>query len=220
MNILKNKTFLITGGTGSFGRKLTEYLLKEGSLKKIIIFSRDEDKQHSMRIKLNSKKLEFRIGDVRDESSLEKSFTKVDFIFHAAALKHVPSCEFFPMEAIKTNILGTENVMNIANKNKVKKVILLSTDKACYPVNTMGATKMLMEKLVNDKIKSKMFDTKFCIVRYGNVLFSRGSVIPLFFQQINEKKNNVCYLDNIELPQLEEVSMFNVYTTYPSFPLL
>ena len=190
MDNLKNKTLLVTGGTGSFGTKLTEHLLnKKIPLKKIIIFSRDEDKQHRMKLEIKSNKVEFVIGDIRDKDSLRSAFLNVDFIFHAAALKHVPSCEFFPMEAIKTNVLGTDNVLSVAQELNVKKVVLLSTDKACKPINAMGCTKMLMEKIMLSKAKKKQGNTTFSCVRYGNVLFSRGSVIPLFFKQIKEGKD-------------------------------
>ena len=141
MENFKNKTLLITGGTGSFGTKLTEYILKKKIPLKIIIFSRDEDKQFKMKSNFRNRLIEYRIGDVRDINSMRGFFKNVDYIFHAAALKHVPSCEFFPVEAIKTNILGTDNVLNLAEEFNVKKVILLSTDKACYPINVMGAQK-------------------------------------------------------------------------------
>ncbi len=190
MDHLKNKTLLVTGGTGSFGTKLTEHLLnKKIPLKKIIIFSRDEDKQYRMKSEIKSKKVEFVIGDIREKDSLRSAFLNVDFIFHAAALKHVPSCEFFPMEAIKTNVLGTNNVLDVAQELNVKKVVLLSTDKACYPVNAMGSTKMLMEKLMFCRTRLKKGKIKICAVRYGNVMFSRGSVLPLFLRQIKEGKD-------------------------------
>lgn len=190
MENLKNKTLLITGGTGSFGSKLTEYILKKKvPVKKIVILSRDEDKQYRMKSLFKSKLLEYRIGDVRDLETMKGSFKSVDYIFHAAALKHVPSCEFFPIEAVKTNILGTENVLSLAEEFNVKKVVLLSTDKACYPINVMGSSKMLMEKLMLSRAKFKDSRTIICTVRYGNVMFSRGSVLPLFFQQIKEGKD-------------------------------
>jgi len=190
MSNLKNKTLLITGGTGSFGSKLTEYILqKKIPVKKIIIFSRDEDKQYKMKTKFASNLLEYRLGDVRDRETMISCFKGVDYIFHAAALKHVPSCEFFPIEAVKTNIIGTENVLNLAEESNIKKVVLLSTDKACYPVNAMGSTKMLMEKLMFSRARFKNRRTIICSVRYGNVMFSRGSVLPLFFQQIKEGKD-------------------------------
>ena len=190
MRNLKNKTLLITGGTGSFGSKLTEYILKKKiPVKKIIIFSRDEDKQYRMKSVFKSKLLEYRLGDVRDPETMKGCFKSVDYVFHAAALKHVPSCEFFPLEATKTNILGTENVLNLAEESNITKVILLSTDKACYPINTMGCTKMLMEKLMHSRARFSDKKTTVCTVRYGNVMFSRGSVLPLFFQQIIEGKD-------------------------------
>lgn len=190
MDNLKNKTLLITGGTGSFGSKLTEYILKKKiPVKKIIILSRDEDKQYRMKSNFKNNLIEYRLGDVRDINSMRGFFKNVDYIFHAAALKHVPSCEFFPIEAIKTNILGTENVINLAEEFNVKKVVLLSTDKACYPVNVMGSSKMLMEKLMLSRARFKNNKTVICTVRYGNVMFSRGSVLPLFFQQIKYGKD-------------------------------
>ena len=190
MSNLKNKTLLITGGTGSFGSKLTEYILqKKIPVKKIIIFSRDEDKQYKMKSKFKNHLIEYRLGDVRDINSMRGFFKSVDCIFHAAALKHVPSCEFFPTEAIKTNVLGTDNVLNLAEEFKVKKIILLSTDKACYPVNVMGCSKMIMEKLMFSRARFRDNKTTVCIVRYGNVMFSRGSVLPLFFQQIKDGKD-------------------------------
>ena len=187
-NILKNKIFLITGGTGSFGSQMVKYLIKS-SIKKIIIFSRDEKKQEELRNIYNSKKLEFCIGDVRDFNSIDDAAKKVDYIFHAAALKQVPSCEFYPLEAISTNTLGANNVMRAAHKNKVKKCIMLSTDKAVYPINAMGMTKALMEKLMRSNSRIyKDSKTVFCATRYGNVAASRGSVIPLFVNQLKLNK--------------------------------
>lgn len=181
--MFKNKTLLITGGTGSFGNAvLTKFLNSE--IKEIRIFSRDEKKQHDMRIYLNSEKVKFYIGDVRDDRSIDVAMSGVDFVFHAAALKQVPSCEFFPIEAVKTNILGTENVLESAIRNKVKKVICLSTDKAVYPINSMGMTKGVMEKVAIAKSRVTS-DTIISITRYGNVLASRGSVVPHFIEQIN-----------------------------------
>ena len=178
-----NKKILITGGTGSFGNALTNRLLKEKV--EIRIFSRDELKQHQMRNKYNNNKLKFFVGDVRDKNSLEIACKDIDYIFHAAALKQVPSCEFFPEEAIKTNILGSENVIQIGLKNKVKKIVGLSTDKAVYPINAMGMCKALMEKVFIANARKVSNDkTIISIVRYGNVLMSRGSVIPLFIEQI------------------------------------
>lgn len=181
--MFKDKVLLITGGTGSFGNAVLRKFLKS-EIKEIRIFSRDEKKQHDMRIHLNSEKVKFYIGDVRDIRSIDVAMTGVDFVFHAAALKQVPSCEFFPIEAVKTNILGTENVLESAIKNKVKKVICLSTDKAVYPINSMGMTKGVMEKVAIAKSRVTS-DTIISITRYGNVLASRGSVIPHFIEQIN-----------------------------------
>tara|TARA_B100000989_G_C19504108_1_gene455653 strand:+ start:175 stop:1176 length:1002 start_codon:yes stop_codon:yes gene_type:complete len=181
---------LITGGTGSFGKALLNKHINNDQFKEIRIFSRDEKKQYELRKSLNSKKLKFYIGDVRDKSSIESVVNDVDFIFHAAALKQVPSCEFFPIEAVKTNILGTNNLLSVAKKNNVKKVVVLSTDKAAYPINAMGMSKALMEKVMianaRDLGKSK---STFCGTRYGNVMASRGSVIPLFIEQIKAKKD-------------------------------
>lgn len=180
--MFKDKILLITGGTGSFGNAvLTRFL--DTDIKEIRIFSRDEKKQHDMRVKMKSQKLKFYIGDVRDISSLHSALENVDYVFHAAALKQVPSCEFYPMEAVKTNILGTENVLTAAIANKVKKVICLSTDKAVYPINTMGLTKGVMEKVAIAKSRT-VTDTVISITRYGNVLASRGSVIPHFVEQL------------------------------------
>jgi UDP-glucose 4-epimerase len=182
--MFKGKTLLITGGTGSFGNAVLDRFLNT-EVKEIRIFSRDEKKQDDMRIRLKSDKVKFYIGDVRDYESVDSALKGVDYIFHAAALKQVPSCEFYPLEAVKTNILGTENVLNAALNNKVKKVIVLSTDKAVYPINAMGTSKAMMEKLM--VAKSRTVDehiTILCGTRYGNVIASRGSVIPLFINQI------------------------------------
>ena len=187
--LLKDKRFLITGGTGSFGNQMVKYLIKT-NIKKIIIFSRDEKKQEELRNHYNSKKLDFFIGDVRDYNSVYNATKQVDYIFHAAALKQVPSCEFYPLEAINTNTIGANNVMKAAYENKVKKCILLSTDKAVYPINAMGMTKALSEKLM--RANSRIFvggRTIFCSTRYGNVAASRGSVIPLFVDQIKKNKH-------------------------------
>ncbi|MDB2701269.1 polysaccharide biosynthesis protein [Alphaproteobacteria bacterium] len=187
--MLSNKTLMITGGTGSFGKAVLRKFLKQ-DLKKIIIFSRDELKQEQIRHKYNDPKLSFVIGDVRDYSSVLSASQGVDYIFHAAALKQVPSCEFYPMEAVKTNIIGTENIVNAASTNKIKKVVFLSTDKAVYPVNAMGVSKSMAEKVVLAKARSSQNDsTVFCITRYGNVMLSRGSVIPLFISQIKNNKD-------------------------------
>jgi UDP-glucose 4-epimerase len=189
MGYFKDKTLLITGGTGSFGNKVLERFLGS-DIKEIRIFSRDEKKQHDMRKKYSNDKIKFFIGDVRDFSSISDAMRGVDFVFQAAALKQVPSCEFFPLEAVKTNILGTDNVLRAAIENGVKKVICLSTDKAAYPINAMGMSKALMEKVAIAKAKSidNQTDTTICITRYGNVMGSRGSVIPLFYNLIEEGK--------------------------------
>lgn len=182
--MFQNKTLMITGGTGSFGNAVMErFLLTD--IKEIRIFSRDEKKQDDMRKKYNNEKLKFYLGDVRNIDSLKNAMYGVDYIFHAAALKQVPSCEFFPLEAVKTNILGTENVLNAAIEYGVKKVICLSTDKAAYPINAMGISKAMMEKVFVAKSKTVSPEkTLICGTRYGNVMASRGSVIPLFIEQI------------------------------------
>jgi len=183
--MLKDKILLITGGTGSFGNAVMQRFLSSDYFSEIRIFSRDEKKQDDMRKRLNDPKVKFYIGNTRDVDSVDSAVRGVDYIFHAAALKQVPSCEFFPLEAVKTNILGTENVLNAAEKYNVKKVVVLSTDKAAYPINAMGMSKALMEKLTI--AKSRNLDdnrTIFCSTRYGNVMASRGSVIPLFIEQI------------------------------------
>ena len=187
--MFKNKILLINGGTGSFGNAVLNRFLTT-DIDEIRIFSRDEKKQHDMRVSLNSNKVKFYIGDVRDIRSLNFAMSNVDYIFHAAALKQVPSCEFFPIEAVKTNVLGTENVLESAIKNKVKKVICLSTDKAVYPINSMGMTKGVMEKVAIAKSRLSS-ETIITITRYGNVLASRGSVIPHFIDQI--KNNSYIY---------------------------
>ena len=183
--MFKNKVLMITGGTGSFGNTVLKRFL-DTDVKEIRIFSRDEKKQEDMRIALGNDKVKFYIGDVRDYSSLLQAMVGVDYIFHAAALKQVPSCEFFPMEAVKTNVMGTENVLNAAVECKVKRVVVLSTDKAVYPINALGISKALAEKLVI--AKSRMIpassQTVICATRYGNVMASRGSVIPLFVNQL------------------------------------
>lgn len=185
--MFKNKTLLITGGTGSFGHAVMERFLNS-EIKEIRIFSRDEKKQDDMRKKYKNDKLKFYIGDVRDINSLKDSMYGVDYVFHAAALKQVPSCEFFPLEAVKTNILGTDNVITAAINAGVRKVICLSTDKAAYPINAMGISKAMMEKVFVAKAKTiNPKETLICGTRYGNVMASRGSVIPLFIDQI---KNN------------------------------
>ena len=183
-----NKTLLITGGTGSFGNAVLDRFLKE-DIGEIRIFSRDEKKQDDMRNRYHDDRIKFYIGDVRDEKSVDNVMHDVDYIFHAAALKQVPSCEFFPLEAVKTNVLGTENVLNSAIRAGVRKVVCLSTDKAAYPVNAMGISKAMMEKVF--VAKSKTVDPKktlICGTRYGNVMCSRGSVIPLFIDQLRQGK--------------------------------
>ena len=186
--MIKNKTLLITGGTGSFGNAVLNRFLKTDYFKEIRIFSRDEKKQDDMRTRLNNPKLRFYIGDVRDYNSIEKALRGVDYVFHAAALKQVPSCEFFPLEAAKTNVFGTQNVIDAAGVNKVKKVICLSTDKAAYPINAMGISKALMEKVAIAASRN-LTDTTVCLTRYGNVMGSRGSVIPLFIDQLKQGKD-------------------------------
>ena len=187
MKFLKNKILLITGGTGSFGKEILKKFINT-SIKEIRIFSRDEKKQEEVRDEIKNTKIKFYIGDTRDFKSIDNACKNVDYIFHAAALKQVPTCEFYPLEAIKTNILGTENTLEAAIKNKVKKVILLSTDKAVYPINAMGLTKALAEKVMLAKSRN-IKGTIFCATRYGNVMLSRGSVIPKFISQIQKKKS-------------------------------
>lgn len=187
--MFEDKVLLITGGTGSFGNAVLRRFLNEG-LREIRIFSRDEKKQDDMRHYYNDSKIKYYIGSVRDYNSVEQVMKGVDYVFHAAALKQVPSCEFFPTEAVRTNILGTENVLLAAEKNEVKRVITLSTDKAVYPINAMGLSKALMEKTMiarSRNLNSKK--TIFCGTRYGNVMGSRGSVIPLFVEQIKAGKD-------------------------------
>jgi UDP-N-acetylglucosamine 4,6-dehydratase len=186
--MLKNKILLISGGTGSFGNAVLNRFLHTDHFKEIRIFSRDEKKQDDMRTSLKNEKLKFYIGDVRDYNSIEKAMRGVDYVFHAAALKQVPSCEFFPLEAAKTNVFGTQNVIDAAGVNKVKKVICLSTDKAAYPINAMGISKALMEKVAIAASRN-LKDTKVCLTRYGNVMGSRGSVIPLFINQLQQGKD-------------------------------
>lgn len=187
-NILSNKVLLITGGTGSFGHAVVDRFLKT-DIKEIRILSRDEKKQDDMRKEYNNSKLKFYIGDVRDLNSIIDAFQGVDYVFSAAALKQVPSCEFFPMEAVKTNVIGSDNVITACIKNKVKKAIFLSTDKAAYPINAMGISKALMEKNVIARSRQlSKGETILCLTRYGNVMASRGSVIPLFLQQIRQGK--------------------------------
>ena len=188
MSIFKDKVLLITGGTGSFGNAVLNRFL-DTDIKEIRIFSRDEKKQEDMRIKYKNDNIKFYIGDVRDYRSIEDAMDGVDYIFHAAALKQVPSCEFYPIQAVKTNILGTENVLEAAINHNVKKVIVLSTDKAAYPINAMGMSKAMMEKVAVAKGRDlRDGQTIICRTRYGNVMASRGSVIPLFCEQIKEGK--------------------------------
>lgn len=174
---------LITGGTGSFGNAAIRHFLDDDSISEIIVFSRDEKKQHDMRHEIKSSKVDFVIGDVRNKEAILQASRGIDYIFHAAALKHVPTGEYFPREMVRTNILGTQNVLDAAEENGVKKVVLLSTDKAVYPINAMGMTKAIAEKLVGAKAR-KSLGTVFCAVRYGNVMATRGSVIPLFVDLI------------------------------------
>lgn len=185
--MFKNKVLLITGGTGSFGNAVLNRFLDTDYFKEIRIFSRDEKKQDDMRIQLKNDKLKFYIGDVRDYRSIERAMRGVDYVFHAAALKQVPSCEFFPIEATKTNVLGTQNTIDAAIANNVKKMICLSTDKAAYPINAMGISKALMEKVAIAASRNAS-NTTVCLTRYGNVMASRGSVIPLFLKQIQSGK--------------------------------
>lgn len=183
-----DKVLMITGGTGSFGNAVLKRFLST-EVREIRIFSRDEKKQEDMRIALNNPKLKFYIGDVRNYDSVHEAMKGVDYIFHAAALKQVPSCEFYPMEAVRTNVLGTENVLNAAIANNVKRLVVLSTDKAVYPINAMGISKAMMEKLMVAKSRMRSpGETVICATRYGNVMASRGSVIPLFVSQLQEGK--------------------------------
>ncbi|OGY09464.1 MAG: UDP-glucose 4-epimerase [Candidatus Blackburnbacteria bacterium RIFCSPHIGHO2_01_FULL_44_64] len=199
-NDIKGKVILVTGGTGSFGNAVISGLLKFEP-QRIIIFSRDEKKQHDMRNEYNSPLLKFIIGDVREKESLEKIMDGVDYVFHAAALKQVPSCEFFPLEAIKTNILGAHNVISTAIRYKVERLVILSTDKAVYPINAMGLTKALMEKVMIADARKVSEDnntrTTLCGTRYGNVLYTRGSVIPLFVELI--KRGEVLTVTNPDM---------------------
>ncbi len=188
--MFKDKVLMITGGTGSFGNAVLNRFINE-DFKEIRIFSRDEKKQDEMRHRLNNPKVNFIIGDIRDFESINNAMIGVDYVFSAAALKQVPSCEFYPMQAVRTNILGSENVLEAAVRNRVKRVVVLSTDKAAYPINTMGMTKALMEKLAISKARdprTKDAGTVICATRYGNVLCSRGSIIPLFIEQIRAGK--------------------------------
>ncbi len=186
--MFKDKILMITGGTGSFGAKVLKRFLPT-DVSEIRIFSRDEKKQEDMRTELNSPKLKFYIGDVRDYDSIHQAMKGVNYVFHAAALKQVPSCEFYPFEAVRTNVLGAENVMTAAIANKIDKVVMLSTDKAVYPINAMGLSKALMEKFMVAKARMQNEgETVLCATRYGNVMASRGSVIPLFVSQLKDGK--------------------------------
>ena len=188
--MFKNKNLLITGGTGSFGNTILNRFIKS-EINEIRVFSRDEKKQDKMRHKYKNDNIKFYIGDVRDKRSVDNAMIGVDYVFHAAALKQVPSCEFFPIQAVHTNILGTENVLDSAITCGVKKVIVLSTDKACYPINAMGISKAMMEKVAIAKGRSlgEKSTTTICCTRYGNVMASRGSVLPLFMEQLKNNKN-------------------------------
>lgn len=201
--MFKDRVLLITGGTGSFGNAVLDRFLNS-EIKEIRIFSRDEKKQDDMRHRLQNKKVKFYIGDVRDKRSIDNAMTGVDYIFHAAALKQVPSCEFFPTQAVRTNVLGTENVLESAIQHGVKNVVVLSTDKACYPINAMGMSKALMEKVAIAKGRSLGQDTitTICCTRYGNVMGSRGSVIPLWIDQI-KNGNDITITD----PQMTRFMM-------------
>ncbi len=184
--MFNNKTLMITGGTGSFGQTVLKRFL-DTDVREIRIFSRDEKKQEDMRIALNHPKLRFYIGDVRDEASVRQAVKGVDYVFHAAALKQVPSCEFYPMEALRTNVIGTENVLNASSEAGVERVVVLSTDKAVYPINAMGISKAMAEKVMVAKARLQQAgEAVFCATRYGNVMASRGSVIPLFISQLKE----------------------------------
>ena len=186
--MFNNKVLMITGGTGSFGNAVLKRFLST-DVREIRIFSRDEKKQEEMRIALNNDKLKFYIGDIRNHDSIQQAMKGVNYVFHAAALKQVPSCEFYPMEAVRTNVLGAENVMNAAITQGVERVVVLSTDKAVYPINAMGVSKAMMEKLMVAKARMQnQGETLLCATRYGNVMASRGSVIPLFVSQIKAGK--------------------------------
>ena len=187
-NFFKNKRILITGGTGSFGQSVLKKFLIFFKVKEVIVFSRDEKKQFDLGNRFNDRRLKFFLGDVRDKESLSKAMYKVDYVFHAAALKQVPNCEFFPLEAIKTNTLGASNVVESAIENGVKRVVFLSTDKAVYPINVMGMTKALMERIAIAASREKRGKTEFVITRYGNVMYTRGSVIPYFIELMKKGK--------------------------------
>ena len=188
--MFKDKILLITGGTGSFGNKMLRYFINNTNIKEVRVFSRDEEKQDRMRTELKDDRIKYYIGNVRDYKSINEALHNVDFVFHAAALKQVPSCEFYPMQAVQTNIIGSSNVIDASIENKVKKLVMLSTDKAVYPINAMGMTKAIMEKLMISKSRNLPNDGNItlCATRYGNVMASRGSVIPLFIKQCKENK--------------------------------
>jgi UDP-N-acetylglucosamine 4,6-dehydratase/5-epimerase len=203
MSKFKNKVLLITGGTGSFGNAALNRFL-DSDIGEIRIFSRDEKKQDDMRHLFKNNKIKFYIGDVRDKRSVDNAMREVDYVFHAAALKQVPSCEFFPMQAVQTNVLGTENVLESAISHRVKNVVVLSTDKACYPINAMGISKAMMEKvaIAHGRALGNNAATTVCCTRYGNVMGSRGSVIPLWIEQM-QKKNPITITD----PQMTRYMM-------------
>ena len=188
--MFKDKILLITGGTGSFGNKMLRYFINNTNIKEVRVFSRDEEKQDRMRTELKDDRIKYYIGNVRDYKSINEALHNADFVFHAAALKQVPSCEFYPMQAVQTNIIGSSNVIDAGIENKVKKLVMLSTDKAVYPINAMGMTKAIMEKLMISKSRNLPNDGNItlCATRYGNVMASRGSVIPLFIKQCKENK--------------------------------
>ncbi|TWT99499.1 UDP-glucose 4-epimerase [Botrimarina colliarenosi] len=186
--MFEGKTLLVTGGTGSFGNDFVKLVLADHNPRRVVVYSRDEKKQHDMRLAFADERLAFVIGDVRDRQAIGSAMRGVDYVFHAAALKQVPSCEFFPIEAVRTNVLGTHNVLEAAEDAGVQKLVVLSTDKAVQPINAMGQTKALMEKLTFARSLSDQSRVTYCGVRYGNVMYSRGSVIPLFIQQIKAGK--------------------------------
>lgn len=186
--MITKRKILITGGTGSFGNTIVDKLLKEADPASITVYSRDEKKQYDMRNKYHDVRLKFIIGDVRDRERVYKAMKGTDIVFHAAALKQVPNCEFFPYEAVQTNIIGTQNVLDAAEDEEIEKIVVLSTDKAVYPINAMGISKAMLEKLMLAKARTSTSKTTFCGVRYGNVMYSRGSVFPLFIEQIKAKK--------------------------------
>lgn len=189
-DMFENRTLLITGGTGSFGQKMLTYFINNTNISQVRVFSRDEEKQDRMRSNFKDERIKYYIGDVRNHYSIEEAMEGVDYVFHAAALKQVPSCEFYPMEAVATNIIGANNVIDVAVRNKVKNIVVLSTDKAVYPINAMGMTKALMEKLMVAKSRTTNSSaTILSATRYGNVMASRGSVIPLFIKQCKENKS-------------------------------